>query len=150
MLHSVSICASAHTCFCMAAHLHMQTTAPASARAHRCAGMCAGGQDSHAQPCFLLLPAWPSTWWYRSAAGEEGCSSITRTPCYGSMRAFVLGNGGVPMHASMCGHVCGDAALLHTRSPEPQGVMRQLEEAWLQAGRAKGRQGAGCWGETKQ
>lgn len=45
----------------------MQTAAPASARAHRCAGMTAvqacawGGADSHAQPCFLVLPDWPRT-----------------------------------------------------------------------------------------
>jgi len=63
------------------------------------------------------------------------------------MCVFVTSSGGVPVHASACGHACGDTALLHMHSPEPQGALRQRWEAWLQAGGAEGQQGAGCWGE---
>lgn len=139
-----SICASAHACFCMAARLHMQTAAPASARAHRCAGMTAvqacvrGGRTATLSPAFWCCQPGPGRW-YRSAAGAGGCSSIPRTPWYGSLRAFVLGNGDVPRCGRVSSHVC---------LPELQGAGRQLEEAWLQAGGAEGQQGTGFWGET--
>ena len=123
MLHSVvavpqHTLASAwlHASTCRQQHLplHVPTAAQAWVRG-------AGGHDSHAQLCSLALPAWSGAWWYRSAAGVEGC----RAPCYGSMCVFVTSSGGVPVHASACGHACGDTALLHMHSPEPQGALRQ-------------------------
>lgn len=129
-------CASAYTCFCMAARLHMRTAAPASARAHRGAAVTAvpacvrGGQDSHAQPCFPALPAWPGTWWYRSAAGAEGCSSpeqLATAPCVPSRCAM----GVCSCHAAACG--C-DTALSHVWAPKHPG-----------SGEAAGRSLAGGW-----
>lgn len=114
-----SICASAHACFCMAARLHMQTAAPASARAHRCAGMTAvqacvrGGRTATLSPAFWCCQPGPGRW-YRSAAGAGGCSSIPRTPWYGSLRAFVLGNGDVPRCGRVSSHMC---AYLNSREP---------------------------------
>lgn len=150
MLHSIaSVPQHTHASAWLPPHADNSTclcTCPPLCRHDRCAGMCAGRRGGRTT---VLSPA---SWCCQPGSGHGGTGlllgqkGVPPSPEHLAMAPCVplcWARGVCPMHASACGH---DTALSHVRSPEPQGALRQLEEAWLQAGRAEGWQGVGCWG----
>lgn len=122
--------ADSSTCLC---------TCPPLCRHDCCASLRAGGADSHAQPCFLVLPAWPRTVVQVCRRGRRMFLHPQNTLVWLSACLCAGQWGCAPMRPCELPHVC---------LPELQGAGRQLEEAWLQAGGAEGQQGTGFWGET--
>lgn len=132
--------------------LHSAASVPRHTHTHT---LLHGCTPPHADRHQHLPPHVPTALWACVRGTGWPCSGLAarhHQPGLGrGGRGLALGQKGVPPspeHLAMALWTMSDAALSHMCPPGPQGVVRRLEEAWLQAGRAEGQQGTGCWGDT--